>query len=433
MIAQKLITATVVEGRVVPWWLTERDHPWLAVLLEHRRALVGEPRRTWETVLTRSVHASAHPRKQALAAEVVRRQTRPKRPSWPVHPREVRAGLFRRAATGTASRADCVRRTAQDLGLTPETVEELLFQDLASERPLPKVPEDLDPTRLALSVNLALAQGLVARARHVTIRLRGQAHRVVRAARLRGLICEVETANDGAEARLRLSGPLALFHRTRLYGKALASLIPTLRWCDDFRLAAPVVWPGGEGTLVLDPSAPLPAATEGRRYDSKLEERFATDFLRTAPDWELTRDPAPLRAGQGLVFPDFALRHRQGLAPPALLELVGFWTPAYLDRKLARYRQARAPRLILAIDQAHLPAPEELPRGARVVAYRNRLDPKSVLALLEASTHAAPPTCATPCSMSELAIRIAPSMPPGDPHRQRSRASPTDRAPWRLR
>jgi uncharacterized protein len=145
---------------------------------------------------------------------------------------------------------------------------------------------------------------------------------VVKAARLRGLICEVDRDAGPAGATVRLSGPLSLFHHTRLYGRALASLITSLPWSNNHRLEAHCTWKRSTGLLRLDASSPLPAGTPPKRVDGRLEARFARDFTKAAPDWALTRDPAPLRAGQGLVFPDFALRHREGLVSPALLEIV---------------------------------------------------------------------------------------------------------------
>jgi len=384
VIAQALITATVRHGVVRPHWLTARDLPWLEALLEARRASAGGPRGDWDRLLKRPVHATAEPRRQALAAVVLERHAPRERPTWPVHPREIRAELFRRAALGDTSRTDCVEAAARHLGLQPDTIEGLLFQDFKAQRALVALPVDLGSEALALACNLALAQGLVARARDVELTLRGAAHRVVRAARLRGLICEVRQDGTPDGAVLRISGPLSLFHHTRLYGRALASLLPTLRWCDDHRLTARCAWKGGEGLLHLDPTAPLPASPPTRRYDSTLEERFARDFTRAAPDWELTRDPAPLRAGAGLVFPDFGLRHRTGLHASALLELVGFWTPAYLRRKLERYRSATTAGVILAIDATREVSEAALPRDARILRFRKRVDPATVLGLLEA-------------------------------------------------
>jgi len=66
----------------------------------------------------------------------------------------------------------------------------------------------------------------------------------------------------------------------------------------------------------------------GRRrvfYDRKLEERFARDFRRVAPEWDVIREPEAVQAGGTLIFPDFALRHRADRRR-WLVEIVCFWT-----------------------------------------------------------------------------------------------------------
>jgi uncharacterized protein len=67
-----------------------------------------------------------------------------------------------------------------------------------------------------------------------------------------------------------------------------------------------------------------------------------------------------------------------------LLEIVGFWTPEYVARKLARYRSARLPNLILCIDEDRNCSNADLPPSARVVRYRRRVDPTAVLRMVTA-------------------------------------------------
>ena len=62
-------------------------------------------------------------------------------------------------------------------------------------------------------------------------------------------------------------------------------------------------------------------------YDSQIEERFAREFRKLAPDWDVFREPGAGRRGNRLVFPDFALQHRYDASRRWLLEIVGFWTP----------------------------------------------------------------------------------------------------------
>src|SRR5262249_21834533 len=112
---------------------------------------------------------------------------------------------------------------------------------------------------------------------------------------------------------------------------------------------------------------------------SRLEQRFARDFGRLAPAWDLVREPEPLRAGDALVFPDFLVRHRQHPDRRFLLAIVGFWTRDYLERKLASSRKAAIPNLILCINEDRNCSEAEMPVGACVVRFKRKIDPAAVL------------------------------------------------------
>jgi predicted nuclease of restriction endonuclease-like RecB superfamily len=64
---------------------------------------------------------------------------------------------------------------------------------------------------------------------------------------------------------------------------------------------------------------------------------------------------------------------------------MGFWTPEYVARKLALYRDARVANLILCIDEARNCAEADLPAGALVVRFRRRVDPAAVLPAIGAA------------------------------------------------
>ena len=133
----------------------------------------------------------------------------------------------------------------------------------------------------------------------------------------------------------------------------------------------------------FDAGDPVPPASEPRRFDSKLEERFAREFLRAAPDWDLVREPEPIPAEGTLIFPDFALQHRREPERRWLLEIVGFWTRDYLVEKLRRLRAAEIPNLILCIDEDRNAGEGDVPRSAAVVPFRRRIYPAAVLRILD--------------------------------------------------
>jgi predicted nuclease of restriction endonuclease-like RecB superfamily len=263
-------------------------------------------------------------------------------------------------------------------------VEATLFADLPGERLVAAPDRPLSPGELALRANLALVQGLMFRATAVTIEVCGNARALVRYAKLRGLICTVVAHGDGGDAVLELSGPFSLFRRTLLYGRALGALVPLLAWCRRFHLRADCVVREHPVILRLATGDPIFPGTEPRVYDSKVEERFARDFRRATREWEIIREPEPVAAGSVLLFPDFALRHRVDGRKRWLLEIVGFWTPEYLARKLALYREAGLPNLILCIDEERKCTDGDLPVGARVLRFRRRVAVEEVLRLLDA-------------------------------------------------
>lgn len=181
---------------------------------------------------------------------------------------------------------------------------------------------------------------------------------------------------------LELSGPYALFRRTLVYGRALSEILPALMWCDRFRLEAKCILDGREMILQLGSGDPIFPAAPPRRYDSKLEERFARDFRRLAPDWDVVREPEAVRAGETLIFPDFALRHRAD-GRRWLVEIIGFWTPEYLERKLTSLRAAKLSNLILCVDESRSCGDELMPCSSRLVRFHRWVDAAAVLRAIE--------------------------------------------------
>lgn len=369
------------DGECVPRFLLASDHPWLGGLIECHERFEGRRWAELEDHLRWTRGAAVDGKKRALALRTLAGFYRGS-PRTVVAPRVARARLFGWAARAAlVPRAEAMTAVASELGLDPATLEKILFADLRRERIVAPSPSPLSAGELAQRCNLALAQALVQRASHVEIELEGNARRVVRQAHLRGLMCVASRAADesGARARIALSGPFALFRHTRIYGHALAGLVPLLAWCRSFRLRASLVFADGSARLVLRTGDPLFPADPPKPFDSHLERRFARDFARAAPEWEIVREPEPISAGRHLVFPDFALVHRADPGRRWLLELAGFWTADYVRTKLERYRAVNCERLILCIDQARQCDESELPASAAVIRFRRTVDVAEVL------------------------------------------------------
>jgi predicted nuclease of restriction endonuclease-like RecB superfamily len=379
LVPETLLLASRRDGVIVPHFLGPHDHPWLRTVLDEHSRFVGRPRRELDERFQERLPCTAPQAKLRLAVHVLRRVWPTQRPSGLVSSRALRGTVFMEAARSREDPPAVVERVAARLGMSTAALQEGLFGDLPGERLVAEPPPSLEPVDLSLRINLALAQGLLFRAVHVRIAAAGDVRRIVRLAKLQGLIC---TVRPQPQPVLSISGPYALFRRTLVYGRALAALLPPLAWCPRFHLEAECMLAGAPAALHLQSGDPIFPGSEPRRFASRVEERFARDVARLAPEWNVVREPEAIPAGGSLLFPDFALEHRHD-GRRWLIEILGFWSPTNVTRKLAGLRAAGIPNLVLCIAEERNCAEDELPPLARVVRYRRWVDAAAVLQAIQ--------------------------------------------------
>ncbi len=422
MLPADCIQVRIAGDVATPVWLGVEDYSWLRALIADFARLDG--RRHCEVVsfLQEPTCAPAPPGKRRMAIRTMQDLCEKERPP-------VDAGLLRDVVAveaqtardaGRFDRSAVLAAGATLLGLPPAAADEQMFADLPGERRI-RVPNPLpDVQALVARTNLALAQGLLRLASEVVIEIYGNSRAVIRQVRLRRLLCSVRRAGRGG-IRLEVSGPFSLFRHTTMYGRALASILPLLPWCTRFDLEARCVLRGRAVSVHLGPGDPIAGGDPPRPYDSRLEERFARDFTRANLDWDLVREPEPVEAGELLIFPDFEVVHRQDGSRRFLLEIVGFWTPDYLHEKLARLRALPQIPLVLCIDRGLNCSAADLPPHARVVWFKKRIDPRSVLAVIE-GTSPELITSVERIGLGNLFIDWAGRLPPTDPVHRRLEA-----------
>lgn len=359
--------------------IDESDVPWISAMINETEAAIGQP---WRELFGRfeSMQARASHVRAGAVIEAIRRWLGGRGPGG-IKAAEIRSRLFGRAALDEAARSLRIESVASGLGASTDEIERGIWADLPGERAV-TMPRGR-PTELALAAeaNLMILQRVLLRCFELKLRVWGNARSIVRVASARGLLATA--AMHGDAVQIELSGPLALFHHTTVYGRALGAILAHLPWCERFDLEAQCDLGRGRATLHLRAPLLLPPASAPKRYDSLVEDRFARDMAKRAPRWRVVREPAPVIAGSHLVFPDFMVEHRDEAGPRWWVEIVGFWTRDYLETKLARYRAADLNHLILCIDRQRGVDDGALPRGARVIRYDCRVDVEDVLAVLE--------------------------------------------------
>lgn len=268
---------------------------------------------------------------------------------------------------------------AAALDIQVTEAEHLLYADAPAARVLVRAPA-LDGRSLLARYNLELARAVLLDAERVTISARGGWRGIFRAVKAARLMYVV--SREGRSYRLELTGPAAGFIvRTTRYGARLARMVSALARSPGWRLEADVRVPGGLARFSVRGRArpargqsPVGGAAKRPTYDSGWERTLAAEFrarFRSAPgEWTLRRESTPVAAGDRVFLPDFTLRHADGRE--ALVEIVGFWTPEYLEAKIRKVEASRLDQLVLVVYRG-------LAVGAAAAALEARLGANHVV------------------------------------------------------
>lgn len=322
----------------------------------------------------------------------------------PVEPREIRQHLFEKANErypvvrqptlgDDTQKIEVYSAVADELGISLEACYRGMYADLEENKRLVQIGTrtadqyaktgeqstttttltgssddeyehtDLTVDWLVTRYNLALAQAVLYDATEMRIRVWDHFGTVFSYVKLFGLMHRIYPIDsdgkrvertgraDGYEAIL--DGPASLFSQSQKYGIRLANFLPALPLCDRWEVTATVLIDetvGETRQFRLDDTDGLDSHySTGRRFDSDLEQTLAQKWERATTDWELLREDDVFDLGDEVMIPDFAIEHPDGRR--AILEIIGFWTPEYLESKLKKIRQADAENLLVAVSE----------------------------------------------------------------------------------
>ena len=334
-------------------------------------------------------------------------------------------------------RKEALQKAAKKLSISVQELEKALWADLEENQVL-KSFLPLSPAELLKQYNLSLTQTLLFRAVDLDIWIKGDFQKILWKILRSGLMYSLEdveeaTGKKGAEVEkeeleelkdvhLHLDGPASLFRMSERYGNSFAKLFPTLVRSRGWRLKAGILYKGYQGKRILEftlddteeafkptPEAigyPAPPSSgfqleeeqegyetgkeetefaekeaeaqeiniESADYDSMLEKVFSSLSLG---GWKIKREPTILRAGKYAFVPDFALQ-RDGMK--VYLEIVGFWTPEYLEKKVNKLKEVKEP-LILLIDRKLKCSEKDFP-AQEVIFFDRKIPTNEVMKVL---------------------------------------------------
>jgi hypothetical protein len=301
----------------------------------------------------------------------------------PVEPRRARHAAFEAAeavgvATGT-ERERALARAAERLEATPDAVARSLYADRESRQVLVAADTDPSPSDLVARYNRSLAQTALFDATEVRVRS-DDPRRLVSAVKRLGLLYEVRD-DDGWV--VVVTGPDALFRATRRYGTRMARLLRSVAAAGEWQLTATIDDRGTERTMRLSDADPIevPATEPDERFDSDVEADFAARFRSLDLDWELVREPEPLVVGSSVMIPDFAFDYRFA-DYRVFFEIMGFWTPEYVEKKLGQLERVEDVEMLVAVDESLGVSEDVEARDHRAITYSGSIRLKNVRAVL---------------------------------------------------
>jgi len=266
---------------------------------------------------------------------------------------------------------------AKAFNINSNMLEELLMSDMDDNLLIIEL-KPISVDKLIASYNLSLIQTLLFKC--VTFECKVSSgvewKYLLRDVKRLGLMYMLEYDDNNNSSNKKVSnitcivdGPLSIFKMTEKYGTSIARLIPTIVNAREWYIRAWIVRDSNrarsyEFTLSSKDNVMLDKSRDpstnlydynGKSitiYDSSIEERFANTFINYDTGWRLVREPEPIVVSNKAFIPDFAFEKGN---IRVYLEIVGFWTKEYIERKLQKIRELRVERsdidIIVAIDK----------------------------------------------------------------------------------
>ncbi len=372
-------------------WLKTADD-----LIRLFRPLVGQSQRAWdEAVETYEGDRTDYIVIRGLA-KVLTDSATFEPISTPIDPAALRQQLFTHGPVfdqpdlfHATTREETLAAVAAETQLEPQILERLLYADRPSAYLLTDIGTEWTAQTLIARYNLELARAALYWSDAMQVEVFDHFKTFWKYLKLFKLMFWVTPIEDGY--RVELDGPISPFvQSTTRYGRQFAVFLPTLFLGERWTMQATTRPPQFDEKLVyrLDHTTLLTSHFKAAAlYDSRMEADFAAEFEEKFGSergkWQLTREDEVLLLGDTVMIPDFSLTHKKD-GRRTLIEIVGFWHPDYLKRKLEKVRAAgRRNLLLLVYEHVNLTDRMLSDIPAEVLYFKTKPVLKDVMAAVE--------------------------------------------------
>jgi predicted nuclease of restriction endonuclease-like RecB superfamily len=320
-------------------------------------------------------------------------------------PVAIRRAVFLAAASARRSLEDdgefdreaALVSAAQSLGMTVQETEDALYADLRGAHRL-LAPCRLTPPMLVEAWEDGQAQAVLLRAVRVEVWVACGSAAAYRALfhRLKflRLLHEIHRVGDdeawpeGSKRRgghrVLIDGPFSLFEAVTKYGLQLAMIVPALRECDAFHLAAEVRWGATRTPLTFR----LEGGVRGREpvlpAPPEEIEQLVRAFEALGSEWRVRSAPDILDLpGIGLCVPDLLFEHPSGAR--VHFEALGFWSRDAVWKRVELVERGLPYAILFAVSKRLRVREDVLDEGApgALLVYKGTISARAVLERLE--------------------------------------------------
>ena len=293
-----------------------------------------------------------------------------------INPFLVRQKLFtesayRGLALSDSQRNDIIESIAAQMHISSDQIKAIMWSDKDVNLTLTHF-DSISPKDLLLWYNQSLAQTLLFRCTTLRFNLQGDNtgkggggglywKEVLRNVKRYGLMYNLEyngNTNNPDSITCVLEGPLSLFRMTDRYGTMLAKLLPSIIRTPAWQITGSITKRTDDGqkiyhfdlsnentmgflrSVYVDKDKDENNIENSHIYDSILESTFVKKFYQHFDqhdklEWKISREPGPLIANGKAMIPDFLL---EKFGRKVYLEIVGFWTRDYIERKATKLK-----------------------------------------------------------------------------------------------
>ena len=313
--------------------------------------------------------------------------------SAPAEPIEIRQKVFLEARKfqpvlpNSEQKSEVLEIAAKEFDSDGETIFANLYADLSAQQKMTEF-ETIAPKDLLERYNLAQAQALLYKCVEMKIRVAPSDAANYRAIfgwiKHFGLIHSVSgNASNGYE--IRLTGAASLFHRSQKYGIQMSVFLPALLLCKDWKMSAEVAQKQGGNVfyeLTSEQTELTSCYTDEPEYENPDIRKLQKNWEKSSVEWKLKENRKVIDLGKTAFIPDLVLISPEN--EKIYTDVLGFWTPKSLQKRLEEFQAAKFKKFIIAASQELRGSREEpLWESANVIFYKTKIEPLLLVEMAE--------------------------------------------------